>query len=147
MKELLSHRLCVNLDVHGGILGNNEAMVLGPADLVSSIRLLSKERGPAIRVSQEGHSSDSTALSRVGIPSVSLTRKGATAEYLHTPLDEIGYLDPKPLEMYGSFIEVWLRRYVADALAFPFERKIPETHKRKIDDYFRKRRGTDLRDE
>ena len=146
-KELLSHRLCVNLDVHGGILGSNEAMILGPADLASSIRLLSKERGPAIKVVNEVHSSDSTALSRVGIPSVSLTRKGATAEYLHTPLDEIGYLDAKPLEMYGSFIEAWMKRYVADALSFPFERRIPEAHKRKIDDYFKKRRGTDLRDE
>lgn len=142
--ELDNHRLCINLDVHGVILGTNQAFVLGSKNLVSSVRLLSKEIGPAIEVTEEVHSSDSTALSRIGIPSLSLARKEGTAAYLHTPLDQIEYLDANHLEMYGTFIEVWVNRYVANALSFPFERKIPDEQKKKIEDYFRKRLGIEL---
>lgn len=145
LTELHHHRLCINLDVHGGILGTNQALVLGPQDLASSVRLLSKEIGPAIEISEEAHSSDSTALSRVGIPSLSFTRKGGTTEYLHTPLDSIEYLDANHLEMYGVFIEVWTKRYVASSLSFPFERTIPESQQKKIEDYFRGRLGPENR--
>jgi len=143
--ELRNHRLCINLDVHGGILGKNEAIVLGPQDLISSVRLLSNEVGPAIELTEEVHSSDSTALSRVGIPSLSFTRKGGTAEYLHTPRDNIEYLDAHHLAMYGAFIGLWVKRYVADSLSFPFERSIPESQQKKIEDYFKKRLGPNLR--
>ncbi len=145
-QELQNHRLCVNLDVHGVTLGVNQAMVLGPQDLVSSVRLLSKEIGPAIQITEDVHSSDSTALSRVGIPSLSLTRNGGTAAYLHTPLDAIDYLDAQHLGMYGTFAEEWISRYVANASSFPFETTVPDAHMKKVVDYFKKRRGSDIKD-
>ncbi|KPJ50800.1 hypothetical protein AMJ40_01815 [candidate division TA06 bacterium DG_26] len=142
--ELEKHRLCVNLDVHGIIVGKNRASILGPQDLISSVRLLSKERGPAIEVVEDVHSSDSTALSKIGVPSISFTRHECTAVYLHTPLDKIDYLDAEHLQMYGEFVEVWLKRHVADALSFPFERTIPDPHRKKIEDYFTNRLGVTL---
>ncbi len=137
--ELDKHRLCINLDVHGAILGQNQAPVLGPADLAAAVRLLAREIGVAHDVSDEVYSSDGTPLSEAGVPSVSFTRSGGTTNYLHTPRDVIDYLRPETLERNGRFVELFLRRYVAGAAVLPFERKIPDEQQKKIREYFEKR--------
>lgn len=137
--ELEQHRLCVNLDVHGAILGENHAMILGPADLTAAARLLAKETGMAHKVKEEVYSSDGTPLSEGGIPSISFSRSGGTTSYLHSPRDVIDWLRPEALERNGRFAELFLRRYVAEAAVLPFERKIPDEHRKKIREYFEKR--------
>lgn len=139
--DLEKHRLCVNLDVHGVLLGSNQSLVLGPQDLTASVRLLAKELGPAFAVTEGVYSSDGSALSEAGIPSVSFARGGGTTAYLHTPLDEISLLDAEALGMQGKFIETWLERYVTQAVSFPFERTIPDDQKKKIREYFTERLG------
>ncbi len=142
--ELDKHRLCVNLDVHGVLLGRNQASILGPQDLTSSVRLMAKELGPSFYVMEGVYSSDGTALSETGIPSVSFARGGGSTIYLHTPLDEISYLDADKLGMHGRFIETWLERYVTKATSFPFERAIPDDQRRKIREYFSERLGIEI---
>ncbi len=137
--ELEQHRLCVNLDVHGAILGKNHAFVLGPADLSASVRLLARETGIAHEVEEEVYSSDGTPLSEAGIPSVSFSRSGGTTSYLHSPRDVVDFLSAEALERSGRFVGLFLRRYVAEAAVFPFERKIPEEQQKKIREYFEKR--------
>lgn len=137
--ELEQHRLCVNLDVHGAVLGQNRAAILGPADLTAAVRLLAKEIGVAHEVKEEVYSSDGTPLAEGGIPSVSFSRDGGTTQYLHTPGDVIDYLGPEALERSGRFVELFLRRYVAQAAVLPFERTIPDEHKKQIREYFEKR--------
>jgi len=137
--ELEQHRLCVNLDVHGAVLGQNKAHVLGPADLTAAVRLLAKESGIAHEVQEQVYSSDGTPLAEGGIPSVSFSRDGGTTQYLHTPGDIIDYLGPEALERSGRFVEMFLRRYVAQAAVLPFERTIPDEHKKQIREYFEKR--------
>ncbi len=139
--ELDNHRLCVNLDVHGVLLGSNMSLILGPPDLSASVRLLAKELGPAFAVRDEVYSSDGTSLSEAGIPSVSFARGGGTTTYLHTPLDDISHLDASSLGMHGRFLEIWLERYVTNATSFPFERTIPDDQKRRIKEYFTERLG------
>jgi hypothetical protein len=133
------HRLCVNLDVHGAILGQNHAIILGPADLSAAVRLQAKETGISHEVKEDVYSSDGTPLSEAGIPSISFSRSGATTSYLHTVRDVIDYLSPEVLERSGRFIERFLRRYAADAAVLPFEREIPDKLKKKIREYFEKR--------
>jgi acetylornithine deacetylase/succinyl-diaminopimelate desuccinylase-like protein len=137
--ELEQHRLCVNLDVHGAILGENHAMILGPADLTAAARLLAKETGMAHKVKEEVYSSDGTPLSEGGIPSISFSRSGGTTSYLHSPRDVIDWLRPEALARNGRFAELFLRRYVAEAAVLPFERKIPDDQKKKIREYFEER--------
>jgi aminopeptidase YwaD len=137
--ELEKHRLCVNIDVQGALLGENRARVLGPKELTAAVTLLSKERGPAFQVKEDVYSSDSTPLSEGGIPSVSFIRDGATTSYLHTPRDIVDYLGPAPLALQGAFIETFLERYVARARSFPFERRVPEEQQKKVREYFEKR--------
>jgi Zn-dependent M28 family amino/carboxypeptidase len=137
--ELEQHRLCVNLDVHGAVLGQNRAYVLGPADLTAAARLLAKETGVAHEVQEDVYSSDGTPLSEGGIPSISFFRSGGTTAYLHSPRDVIDWLSPEVLQRNGRFVELFLRRYVAGAAAVPFERKIPDDHQKKIREYLEQR--------
>jgi hypothetical protein len=130
--------LCLNLDVHGGLIGTNSAKILGPLELTAAVRLLSKEKGVVFKVSEEVYSSDGTSLSAVGVPSVSLSRETPTNLLMHTREDEEKWLSPDALRTHGAFSEEFLTRYVAEAAAWPFERTIPEKQKKEIEEYFRK---------
>jgi Iap family predicted aminopeptidase len=130
--------LCVNLDVHGGFLGTNSSRTLGPPELKTSIMLLSKETGTVFTVNEGVYSSDGTSLSAVGIPSVSFSRGTPSNTFMHSIEDDISWLNPRALHSQGRFIEEYLTRYVAEAAAFPFERKIPEKQKKEIEDYFKR---------
>ena len=130
--------LCLNLDVHGGLVGTNSARVLGPPELTTAVKLLSKEKGVVFTVSEGVYSSDGTPLSAVGIPSVSLSRNTPTNRLMHSREDEVKWLSPDVLGMHGVFAEEFLKRYVADAAAWPFERTIPEKQKKEIEEYFKK---------
>ena len=136
--ELDNTVLCLNLDVHGGLIGTNTAKVLGPPELTAAVKLLSKEKGVVFSVSEAVYSSDGTPLSAVGVPSVSLSRDTPTNLLMHSREDEEKWLGPEALRTHGAFAEEFLRRYVAEAAAWPFERTIPEKQKKEIEEYFKK---------
>jgi aminopeptidase YwaD len=128
--------LCVNLDVHGALIGTNSSRVLGPPELTAAMKLLSRETGVVYDVKEDVYSSDGTPLSAVGVPSVSFSRSAPTNLLMHSVEDGMKWLSPKNLQAQGEFLEIFLARYVADAAAFPFERKVPEEHRKKIEKYF-----------
>jgi aminopeptidase YwaD len=134
--ELDSHRLCVNLDVQGAMIGTNAAMILGNPMLTNSVKLLSRETGTVFDVKEGVYSSDGTPLSAVGIPSVSFSRRSGIDIMMHSVEDTIEYLSPDALELQGRFIEEWMTRYVSEAAAFPFEREIPEKLRDEIKKYY-----------
>jgi hypothetical protein len=136
--ELDNTVLCLNLDVHGGLIGTNSAKVLGPPELTSAVKLLSKEKGVVFSVSEAVYSSDGTPLSAVGVPSVSLSRDTPTNLLMHSREDEEKWLSPEALRIHGAFAEEFLTRYVAEAASWPFERTIPEKQKKDIEEYFKK---------
>jgi Iap family predicted aminopeptidase len=136
--ELDGLRLCVNLDVHGAYLGTNSSRVLGPPELTASVKLLSKETGVVYDVQEGVYSSDGTSISAVGVPSVSLSRRAPTNVLMHSTEDNVRWLSPKALQAQGEFAELYLTRYVSQAAAFPFERKIPEEQKKKVEEYFKR---------
>jgi aminopeptidase YwaD len=134
--ELDRHRLCVNLDVQGALIGTNAAMVLGTPLLTNSVKLLSRETGTVFEVKEGVYSSDGTPLSAVGVPSVSFSRRSGIDIMMHSVEDTIEYLSPDALELQGRFIEEWMTRYVSEAAAFPFEREIPEKLRDEIKKYY-----------
>jgi len=136
--ELDRTLLCVNLDVHGGLLGTNSSKILGPPELLAAVKLLSKEIGTVFTVDEGAYSSDGTSLSGVGVPSVSFSRRTPSNQFMHSTEDNIRWLHPDALHKQGRFIELFLTRYVADAAGFPFERKIPDKMKKEIEDYFKR---------
>jgi len=128
----------VNLDMHGVTLGSNIASCMGPPDLVSAVRLLSSELGPAFANIREGtFSSDGMSLAAVGVPGMAFARVGGSSVVTHSRADTIEYLDAEHLAMLGRFIEVFLRRYVADAFVFPFAREIPQKIQTEVETYFK----------
>ncbi len=135
--ELDMTLLCINLDVHGAFIGTNSSHVLGPPDLTSSVKLLSKETGVVFNVEESIYSSDGTSISAVGIPSVSFSRRAPTNVLMHSAEDSIQWLSPKTLQAHGEFVELFLNRYVAEASAFPFEKTIPDKQKKDIEEYFK----------
>jgi aminopeptidase YwaD len=141
--ELDNTVLCLNLDVHGGLIGTNSAKILGPPELTAAVKLLSKEKGIVFNVSEAVYSSDGTPLSSVGVPSVSLSRDTPTNLLMHSRDDEAKWLSHEALRTHGVFAEEFLKRYVAMAAAWPFERTIPEKLKKEIEEYF-KRAGRKL---
>ena len=136
--ELDRFALCVNLDVHGAYIGSNSARSLGPPELIASVKLLAKEIGMVVSTNEGAYSSDGTCLSAVGIPSVSFGRGGPTNQFMHSKEDTVRWLKPEAFQIQGNLIEEWLTRYVADAVAFPFERKIPDKFKKEIEAYFKR---------
>jgi len=133
------HRLTFNIDVHGYVLGRNEAWFTGPEDVGASLRLLAKENGFVMGVKKAAMSSDGTPLAAVGTPNVQLARwsGGGTG---HTTLDHVRDLWPEALGESGAFAERWLRRYVTGAAAFPFAREIPPEQMKDVEKYFKSHR-------
>lgn len=140
--ELDRIKLVVNLDVHGTLLGTNEARILGPPDLTASVKLLSKELGTVFDVKEAVYSSDGTSFSSVGIPSISFSRRAGSDILMHSVEDTMRWLSPKALHVQGEFVELFLTRYVTEAAAFPFEKEIPEKQKKEIEKYYRERLRT-----
>ena len=136
--ELEKVKLCVTIDVQGATLGTNSSSIMGPPELTASVKLLSKETGIVFDVTEGVGGSDGASLSAVGIPNVSFSRRAPTNVFMHTMEDEIRWLNPKALQIQGEFIELFLTRYVADAAGFPFERKITDDQKKKIEDGFKR---------
>lgn len=137
--ELDQHKLVVNVDVQGALLASSGAWVTGPADLGASVRLLMAERGPFHKVHEECYSSDNAPLSDAGVPALSFGRGGALNFFGHTDGDAFELCSAEGLASSGDFIARWLKRYVTEPRWLPFERTIPDEHKRKVDAYFRER--------
>lgn len=139
-KELEKVKMVVNLDVHGGAIGYNAAVVTGPAQLKGFLEAHSKYLGYNLTVSSDVYSSDGTSFSKAGVPSVSFFRSSGASSGIHTVHDDgrftsqHGYATLAPI--VAGFVE-----YLADAEEFPFPREIPEDIRKKVDDYFRKRLG------
>jgi aminopeptidase YwaD len=140
--ELDRIKLVVNLDVHGALLGTNEAAVLGPMDLTASVKLLSKELGTVFDIKETVYSSDGTSLSSIGIPNVTFGRSSGSDILMHTVEDTVRWISPTVLKVQGEFVEQFLTRYVTEAAAFPFEKEIPEKQKKEIEKYYRERLRT-----
>lgn len=140
--ELDRIKLVVNLDVHGALLGTNEAAVLGPTDLTASVKLLSKEVGTVFDIKETVYSSDGTSFSSIGIPNVTFGRSSGSDILMHTVEDTVRWLSPTVLKVQGEFVERFLTRYVTEAAAFPFEKEIPEKQQKEIEKYYRERLRT-----
>lgn len=137
-------RLVVNADVQGGKIGRNTAASLGPVELKSAVKLLAKEVGVVFSMGGSGggisggvYSSDGTSYSAVGIPSLNFIRGGAP--YIHSMEDSVRWLSPDALQVHGEFMERFLTRYVAEAVAFPFERTIPDDDRKAIERFYKNR--------
>ncbi|MBI2919999.1 MAG: M20/M25/M40 family metallo-hydrolase [Planctomycetes bacterium] len=136
---LEQHRLMLNVDLQGLLMGENYCPVGGPPELVAACKLLSSEMGPSFKFDEECYSSDNAPFAHAGIPTAAFGRLGVELMWAHTPADTLDRCWEESLQPIGEYLEEFLTRYVARAKAFPFRREIPEAHKKKVEEYFRGR--------
>jgi len=130
-------RLCLDYDVQGILLGSLSATVLGPEELKTVLRFLSKELGIPLQVTSEmgAGGSDHMPFALYGVPSVMLTRSGGAAEIMHTDLEDLRWCGPAAFESIGRLSETLLRRLLT-AAELPFEKTIPSDISKAVEKRF-----------
>lgn len=120
-------KLCLDYDVHGILLGNLGAVVLGPGELKSLLCFTAKELGISLQATSEMGmgGSDHMPLAFYGVPSVMLSRGGGAAQIMHTDLEDLRWCGPEAFVSIGALSQTLLERLLR-AEELPFEKKIPD---------------------
>ncbi len=132
--ELDKHVFMVNVDVAGGIVGQNSASVMGSDKLQNYLDIMGKEFGIGLTPRQSIYSGDCIPLGYKGVPSVTFARGGGGSTYIHSPGDTLEHIDGAHLAMLGDFVLGFTDR-IANAGQFPFGKEIPESIKKATRDY------------
>jgi hypothetical protein len=119
-------KLCLDYDVHGILLGNLDAVVLGSQELKSMLNFTAKELGIPLRITSElgQGNSDHMPLAFYGVPSVMIARSGGAAQIMHTDLEDLRWCGPEAFVSVGVLSETLLTRLLK-AEELPFEKRIP----------------------
>lgn len=119
-------KLCLDFDVHGILLGELSAVVLGPEEVKSLLSFTAKELGISLRLSSElgMGGSDHMPLAFYGVPSVMLSRTGGAAQIMHTDLEDLRWCGSEAFAPVGKLSQTLLERLLK-AEELPFEKKIP----------------------
>jgi Zn-dependent M28 family amino/carboxypeptidase len=130
-------RLCLDYDVQGILLGNLNAVVLGPEELKSLLSFTAKELGIRLQVTNEMGlgSSDHMPLAFYGVPSVMVSRGGGAAQIMHTNLEDLRWCGQEAFVSVGALSETLLGRMLK-AEELPFEKKIPENIAKAVEKRF-----------
>ena len=137
--EIKKTRLCINCDLAGSPAGHEFAIVTGPKELTAHIDMLMKEHGYAVETRTDTYSSDCIPFADAGIPAVSIGRFGAHGmSYIHNRNDVITYISVPSLQKTADITLLFADR-MDKAVFLPFERKMPEEMKKKVDEYLMKK--------
>ena len=137
--EVKNTRLCINVDLAASIAGHDFAIVTGPEALTNHIDMLMKESGRAVAVKTDTYSSDCIPFADSGVPAVSLGRFGAPGmSYIHNRYDVIEYTSAASLAKTCEMVMYFTDKCV-NACVLPFERKISDDMKKKIDNYLQRK--------
>lgn len=135
--ELEKHRLMINLDMNGTILGSNKGMVTATETATAYVDALMKEMGTSMEVKMNIYSSDCMPFADKGIPAVNFCRFGGQGVgFIHDRRDclKTGMLDEKALDITLQQTLFFAKR-VVNARTFPIERKISDEIRKKVDEY------------
>ena len=138
-EEVKKMRLCINCDLAGSPAGREFAIVTGPKELTDHIDMLMKEEGYAVETRTDTYSSDCIPFADSGVPAVSIGRFGTPGmSYIHSRRDVIDYVCAPALEKTGRIALLFTQR-MDKAVCLPFERKIPDDIRKKVDEYLSKK--------
>jgi Zn-dependent M28 family amino/carboxypeptidase len=130
-------KLCLDYDVHGILLGNLNAVVLGPEELKSMLCFTAKELGIPLQATGElgMGGSDHMPLAFYGVPSVMISRAGGAAQIMHTDLEDLRWCGPEAFASAGTLSQTLLERLLK-AEELPFEKKIPSEISKSLEKRF-----------
>ncbi|MGM9642521.1 MAG: M28 family metallopeptidase [Eubacteriales bacterium] len=134
-EELDGCVLCINLDMIGSIMGKFICCCTAENQLVNYLAYMGLELGFPVSAYQGVYSSDSTPFSDKGVPSVSFARHTPpNTATIHNSYDTKALLTAEQIESDSTFITAFAAR-MANAVACPVARKIPDNMKQKLDEY------------
>jgi aminopeptidase YwaD len=123
--ELEAIVFMVNLDLGGGILGQDAVDVMGPPELRAFFDLLNRERGLGLEIQEKVYGGDNGPFVGRGIPAAAIYRAAGTAYYIHSPDDGLDLVDGRHLTLLAEQAAEFVDR-IANAHRFPFERQVSD---------------------
>ncbi len=137
--ELQSHKLMINLDVGGPVLGVDRITATAEEKLVSYLEYFTKIGGYSAEVKQGIYSSDSIPFADSGVPGVNFSRDGAMgAAYIHNRYDTLEFLSGDMLAKTTAHV-LDFGKSVVNAKVFPVSREIPQNIVEDVEKYLYKK--------
>lgn len=137
--ELEKVKLCINCDLAASPAGKEFAIVTGPEELTHHIDMMMKENGIPVEVRCDIYSSDNMPFADKGIPAVSMGRFGTPGmSYIHNRYDVMDYVCAKSINRTCDMVKLFAER-MANCVMLPFEHKIPDNIRKKVDEYLCKK--------
>ncbi|KYH37672.1 MAG: hypothetical protein AYL29_004560 [Candidatus Bathyarchaeota archaeon B24] len=134
--QLENVKMVINLDVHGGALGSNDAIVTGPAQVKPYLEVLSRELGVNLSVREDVMGSDGTPFAKVGVPVVNFSRSSGASAGTHSVGDDGRFVGVWAFESMKPLLLKFLN-LLTESEEFPFPREVPEGLKKKITEFFK----------
>lgn len=146
-EELEAHKLMINVDVGGPVLGVDRITATAEKALASYLEYFVKIHGFAAEVKQGIYSSDSIPFADSGVPGVNFSRDGAPgAAYIHDRFDTLSFLSAEMLEKTTRIV-LEFGKEMANAALVPVERKIPQNIVEDVEKYLYKKELSEAAEE
>ena len=146
-EELEAHKLMINVDVGGPVLGVDRITATAEKALASYLEYFVKIHGFTAEVKQGIYSSDSIPFADSGVPGVNFSRDGAPgAAYIHDRFDTLSFLSAEMLEKTTRIV-LEFGKEMAGAALVPVERKIPQNIVEDVEKYLYKKELSEAAEE
>lgn len=146
-EELEAHKLMINVDVGGPVLGVDRITATAEKELASYLEYFVKIHGFTAEVKQGIYSSDSIPFADSGVPGVNFSRDGAPgAAYIHDRFDTLSFLSADMLEKTTRIV-LEFGKEMANAALVPVERKIPQNIQEDVEKYLYKKELSEAAEE
>lgn len=146
-EELEAHKLMINVDVGGPVLGVDRITATAEKELASYLEYFVKIHGFTAEVKQGIYSSDSIPFADSGVPGVNFSRDGAPgAAYIHDRFDTLSFLSAEMLEKTTRIV-LEFGKEMANAALVPVERKIPQNIQEDVEKYLYKKELSEAAEE
>ena len=146
-EELEAHKLMINVDVGGPVLGVDRITATAEKELASYLEYFVKIHGFTAEVKQGIYSSDSIPFADSGVPGVNFSRDGAPgAAYIHDRFDTLSFLSADMLEKTTRIV-LEFGKEMAEAALVPVERKIPQNIVEDVEKYLYKKELSEAAEE
>lgn len=146
-EELEAHKLMINVDVGGPVLGVDRITATAEKALAAYLEYFVKIHGFTAEVKQGIYSSDSIPFADSGVPGVNFSRDGAPgAAYIHDRFDTLSFLSAEMLEKTTRIV-LEFGKEMANAALVPVERKIPQNIVEDVEKYLYKKELSEAAEE
>ncbi|MBR0130217.1 MAG: M28 family peptidase [Firmicutes bacterium] len=133
----------VNVDMIGSIMGKVICAVSADQAAIDYLKGFSFDKGFPLRAMQRVMSSDSSSFADKGVPAYSFGKMAPHNQaVIHSRYDDGSTVSAKQIQEDANFISEFTVK-LCDAAVCPISRKIPDSIKKQLDEYFYRKRKED----